>query len=344
MEQERSKVHTGKRFGLKQTLRWSERDLLFPMAYAMVVVTAYDLVGLKFLSIPTLPMSLIGVGVAFYLGFKNNASYDRLWEARKIWGAIVNASRSWAYSTRDLITTQHGGQADEAELEALRAQLVHRHVAWMDALRHQLRRVQPWEHTGAGFDALRLAEGVVEYSEDLAALLTTHIGEEAATRALSQLNPAAHLLSEQSRQLAALRSAGLLDAFAHMHLQELLQDLMAEQGKAERIKNFPLPRQYATVNTFFASLFSLLLPFGLIPEFAKLGEHMVWLSVPFSAVVSWVFLTTDRIGEWSENPFEGLANDVPITTMSRGIERDMRQLIGEADLPPARPASGNIQY
>lgn len=337
-------MHTGKRYGLKQTLVWSWRDILLPLVYASVIVAAYDVGGLKFLSIPTLPMSLIGIGVAFYLGFKNNASYDRLWEARKIWGAIVNASRSWAYGTRDLITPLHGGQADEAALAAIHAELVHRHVAWMDALRHQLRKLQPWEHSGARFDALRRSERVAEMTEDLRAVLGANLDAAEVDEALSQLNPAAFLISRQSRRLAELRAAGLLDPFAHMHLQETLRDLMAEQGKAERIKNFPLPRQYATVNTFFASLLALILPFGLIPEFAKLGQHMVWLSIPFSAAVSWVFLTTDRIGGWSENPFEGLANDVPITTMARGIERDIRQMIGETELPPARAPSGMIQY
>lgn len=112
---------------------------------------------------------------------------------------------------------------------------------------------------------------------------------------------------------------------------------MTQQGKAERIKNFPFPRQYATVNRFFALAFCILVPFGMVAEFAQLGDGLgVWLTIPFSTLVGWVFLTADKIGDWSENPFEGLANDVPITAMSRGIERDIRQMAGETDLPPAR--------
>jgi ion channel-forming bestrophin family protein len=124
----------------------------------------------------------------------------------------------------------------------------------------------------------------------------------------------------------------------------VLDDLVAEQGKSERIKNFPFPRQYATVNFFFAVLFAFLIPFGLLPQFAERGPQLVWLTIPFSTIVSWVFLTTDKIGEWSENPFEGLANDVPITSMSRAIARDLLQLIGERDLPPPVAPHGSLVF
>ncbi|MEM6733805.1 MAG: bestrophin family ion channel, partial [Myxococcota bacterium] len=165
-----------------------------------------------------------------------------------------------------------------------------------------------------------------------------------ADEVLEQINPAAHLIANQSRELKALRERGLIDGFGHLHLQELLQELMIQQGKAERIKNFPFPRQYATVNSFFAGLFTLLLPFGLLKEFASMGPHYVWATIPFATIVSWVFLTTDQIGDWSENPFEGLANDVPISSMSRGIERDIRQIVGLQELPPPREQWGAIQF
>ena len=116
------------------------------------------------------------------------------------------------------------------------------------------------------------------------------------------------------------------------------------QGKSERIKNFPYPRQYATLGRYFVWIFLILLPFGLVPEFdridetfanmfPRLGDHFVWLAVPFCTVVSWVFHTMEAIGENTENPFEGGPNDVPITDMSRGIEIDIRQLIDDTDIP-----------
>jgi len=328
-------VYTGQRYPLRQTLKWSRANWLYPGLWGVAVTVAHEVGGLQVLSIPWLPMSMIGVAVAFYLGFKNSASYDRLWEARKIYGAIVNASRSWAFSARDLLSHSHGSTGD---LDAARTRLVHRHIAWMDALRHQLRRVKPWEHNGPLFDEYREWSKVAEVEEDLSEVLAPNLTEAELKEALAQINPAARLLANQSRDLAALREDQALDGFGHTVLQELLIELMTQQGKAERIKNFPFPRQYATVNRFFAVLFAALVPFGLIHEFSALGSHMAWLTVPFTAIVGWVFLTTDQIGDWSENPFEGLANDVPITSMSRGIERDVRQMLDEAELPPAREA------
>jgi len=336
-------MHTGHRYPLTDTIRWSQREFLIPLILSLAVVVAHTNLGLTWIGVPWLPISMIGVAVAFYLGFKNNASYDRMWEARKIYGAIVNASRSWAFTARDFVTNLHADEkASDEELDRIRRELVLRHVAWMDALRFQLRKVKSWEHEGPQFDGFREFFKVAEYSEDLHVELARCLPEEEIAEVTAQINPAARLLSNQSRQLLDLRERGLIDDFRHMELQKVLHELMTQQGKAERIKNFPFPRQYSTVNSIFAMIFTTLVPFGMVQEFASLGEGAVWLTVPFSTVVCWVFLTTDKIGDWSESPFEGLANDVPITAMTRGIERDVRQMMDEKDLPPARSPENMI--
>lgn len=103
-----------------------------------------------------------------------------------------------------------------------------------------------------------------------------------------------------------------------------------QQGAGERIKGFPYPRQYASLNLWFIKIFVTLIPFGMIQEFAKMGDQFVWMTIPFSALSGWIFTTMERIGESSENPFEGSANDVPITTISRNIEIDLMEML---DLP-----------
>ena len=338
-------MHIGRRYSLAQTLGWSRRNLIAPLLFSTAATAAYDLGDLHWLAIPWLPVSLLGIAVAFYLGFKNNASYDRLWEARKIWGAIVNASRSWAFTARDFVSDFFADDSETTpdELRAIHTRLVLRHVAWMDALRYQLRKVKTWEHDGPDFAGYRLGPTAApEYTEDLREQLERTLDAAEIDEALAQINPAARLLSNQSRDLAALHRRGLLDNFRHMELQKLLHELMTQQGKAERIKNFPFPRQYSTVNSFFAGAFALLVPFGMLNEFHALGDGLVWLNVVFSTLVCWVFLTADQIGDWSENPFEDLANDVPISAMARGIERDVRQMIDQTDLPPAREPIGEL--
>jgi len=127
-----------------------------------------------------------------------------------------------------------------------------------------------------------------------------------------------------------------------MEMEKMLLEFYNHQGASERIKNFPYPRQYATLNKWFISIFSVLTPLAMLQEFEKLGGNLVWLSIPFSALACWVFTTMEKIGESSESPFEGSANDVPITSMSRGIEIDLREMFGETGIPPALKPQNNI--
>ncbi len=113
---------------------------------AVVMTGLYQFAGLQWLRIPWAPLALIGTAVAFLIGFQNNAAYGRAWEARKIWGGIVNASRAWAVMSRDLVNNDHAVQpvSDEALAEH-RTRLIHRHLAWMTALRHSMRVKKSWE-------------------------------------------------------------------------------------------------------------------------------------------------------------------------------------------------------
>ena len=127
-----------------------------------------------------------------------------------------------------------------------------------------------------------------------------------------------------------------------MELQRTLHELYDHQGKCERIKNFPYPRQFATINLYFVWIFILLTPFGMLEEFKTYGPHMIWLTVPFSTLVAWVFHTMEKIGSSTENPFESGANDVPITALTRTIEIDLRQMLGEQDVPKPLTPEHNI--
>ncbi len=125
-------------------------------------------------------------------------------------------------------------------------------------------------------------------------------------------------------------------------MENILVNLYEQQGKCERIKNFPYPRQFSSINLFFIRLFTFVVPFGLLNEFQKLGDVYVWLNIPFSLIVTWVFMSLERVGEATENPFEGGANDVPITALSRTIESDLREMLDETTLPPAITPVNNI--
>ncbi|MDC0717228.1 bestrophin family protein [Nannocystis bainbridge] len=336
-------MHAGRHYPLKHVLLWTRRET-FAFAVIATVPTIFYSAGWHWLTIPWLPIALIGTAVAFITGFKNNASYGRLWEARQIWGGIVNTSRSFTIMACDYLLQEPGDADPSLDLRAVRDGLVARHIAWLTALRFQLREPRAWENIGLIHNAeyrrhYQIPERDSDYlGIELGKLLTP----TDCAAILGTKNPAAQLLAQQSHALRALRERGLLSDYRHVALTEALVELYEHQGKCERIKNFPYPRQFATLNLLFVWLFIILVPLGLLQEFQKLGDEFVWLTIPAGVVVAWVFHTMDKIGESSENPFEGGPNDVPITAIARAIEVDLREMLGQKDIPPLLQPRGEI--
>ena len=211
----------------------------------------YEVVGLCWISIPWIPIALIGTAVAFYLGFKNNSSYERLWEARKIWGGIVNTSRSWGILVRNYVSNEHAlEKLSEKELYAIQKKLIYRHIAWLYALSGQLRKIKSWEHQDSLSKKSRSWLGT-DKIPDLDDSLKEFVSQDEIDYVKQKQNPAAQLISLQSKELRELKEKGLIWEFSFLELQNQLVELYTLQGKSERIKNFPFPRQYATVNLIF---------------------------------------------------------------------------------------------
>lgn len=336
-------MHAGRRYTIFQTLNWTKKFIFLFILLDAIPVLLYLYLDIKWVHIPWQPISLIGIAVAFYLGFKNNSAYERLWEARKIWGGIVNASRSYTVMARDFVNNDHADPVhEEDELAAIRKSLVHRHVAWLRALALELRKIKKWEHNKAKDNKGRELFGST-YSEEKFEEIKPYLTQEDFDYVMSKGNRSSHILSIQSKHMMELRRAGVIEHFRHLQMQDLITEFYALQGKSERIKNFPFPRQYASVNYYFVVLFIILLPFGMLDVFTGLpDENWVWLSIPFSVIGSWVFWMMELISEYSENPFEGLFNDVPISSLARGIEIDIRQMLDETDLPEPIVANNHL--
>ncbi|MDX2048498.1 MAG: bestrophin family ion channel, partial [Chitinophagaceae bacterium] len=280
-------MHAGQRYSLKEFLYWTRRDIYILAIAAAIPVLLFELAGWKWLAIPWVPIALIGTAAAFIVGFRNTQTYSRLWEARQIWGAIVNTSRSWGMLVKDFIR----GNADNAALKNIHQQLIYRHVAWLTALRFQLREVRAWENiinkpSNLEYSKMyRVDEWTVKMDEQLKPFLS----DEEWQYVTGKKNKATHIISLQSKQLRELKEQGLIEPLNYVELENLLVNLYDQQGKCERIKNFPYPRQFATINQMFIRLFAFLIPFGMLNEFHKLGGWMVWLTVPFSVIVAWIF-------------------------------------------------------
>jgi len=316
--------------------------------WALVVYALYAFAGFEFLRIPFQPVATIGTAVAFYLGFKNNSAYDRFWEGRKIWGGVVNSSRTWATFVLSYV---HPGD-DSAEAQEVRRELIYRQLAWINALRLQLRKTSRFFDRPARATRIRLEAHADHMRNDWDTELAPFLdGEE--LRAITPLaNPASQLVTTQGQRLAALKADGQLDLFHQVAMMEVAEELFTLQGKAERIKATPFPRQYAEYGRAFTRVFVFLVPFGMLDVFGDHVDHATLLAslepvVPMllcSGLVGWVFTTMDAIGDASEDPFERSMNDVPMNALCRVIEIDLRQKLGETDVPAPEKPIDHVLY
>lgn len=322
-------MHVGKLYRAREFLSWSRRRIFALLIVSIVPVLLYQLAGFKGLSLPWSVVLLLGTTVALVAGFKNTQTYNRNIEAQQAWSGISSSSRMLGLLTCDFLPTEAASK------------FIYRHIAWLAALRFALRSPRPWEtiHQKANVEfrrRYRVSEQETLLREQLAsyASVDEHI--------LQASNPAARALQLQGSELKSLLDGGKLSTQAYLELLKVLRDLHDQQARCERIKNFPYPRQYAVVSALFVAIFCILLPFGLIGPFEELNAtidgflkgNMVWLVVPFTVVIGWMYTSLDQVGESTANPFEGGANDVPISQISRSIEIELRELLGEINLPP----------
>jgi putative membrane protein len=331
-------MYTAREIKTGIVLSFAWRSLLFYLLYS-VVLCCISVFGDIPLGISFVPIGLIGTAVAFYVGFKNNSSYERLWEARRIWGALVNASRTWgAFVIANIKEPMLSVGGDQKKLHA---ELIYRHIAYINAIRIQLRQKSVWNDSNTV--AHHVVKGRESYDDSpLHNNLIAFLPEDEVKYFVSKKNPATQIMKAQALQLNALCKSGSLSERSYIQMMGLIQELYNQQGAAERIKNFPFPRQYAHFSKIFVLLFILALPFGLINEFTKLGAQLIWLAVPSYMVIAWVFNTMEVVGDTSENPFENAINDIPMTAICRTIEIDLREMLEEENIPAAIQPVNNI--
>ncbi|MGB5555784.1 MAG: bestrophin family ion channel [Flavobacteriaceae bacterium] len=352
-------MYTKKVYRIKDMVKWTRFETFSFLAIITVFVALYYYFDLAWLKIPWTPLALIGTAVAFVIGFQNNSAYGRIWEARKIWGGITNTSRTFGLYVQDMVSNEYA--ADKVSKEVLKLEikiLTYRHIAWMTALRHAMRISKPWEtvmHEKANKEWSTMVSPP-EWHSSLDEDMKPYLSDQDLEYVLSKSNKQTAVLYLQSHHLKRLKEKGLLWEFSFLELESVLQELLTLQGQSERIKNFPYPRQFATLNHYFMWIFVLLLPLAIVPQFAEIGNDIttlhptvgplfIWLSIPFYVIVAWIFHTMEKIGRTGENPFEGSANDVPISTMARGIEIDLRQNLDEPldDIPKQFPVIYDTQ-
>lgn len=315
-------------------LRFAWRNLLLFTIWSSLVTVGFLYLKARGINIgiPFLPISTIGIAVAFYVGFKNSQSYDRFWEGRKIWGAIVNYSRTWANQVQSYVTDKHALKPTlNEELMKMHKELIYRHIAWINVLRLQLRSTTIFDRKNITYVPNFKLKNDTDYAKEIGQFLDSKELEDL----VSKTNSATHLLRKQGDVLREItQKKGWLDDFRHMDMMHSIEQFYNFQGQCERIKNTPFPRQYAYFSAVFVWIFIILLPFGLVQAIDSMSNSpILWINIPISVLISWVFYTIEVIGDNSEDPFENYINDVPMTAICRTIEIDLRELLGETDIP-----------
>lgn len=294
-------------------MRW---ELAASTALSVAVYWLYYNQHLEKVSLPFSIAAILGSALAIFLAFRNNNAYGRWWEARTLWGGVVNNSRIFA---RQVIANADSavasGKSSAAQVAAYKQEMIYRQIAFAHALRLHLR-------------------GQKSFGE-FAHLLGKAEHEATAEK---QNVPNALLLT-QGKRIKEGMQAEILGAFDNISLEPTLAGFNNFQGACERIKNTPLLRQYHFFTKLFLFVFMAVLPFSLISDFVKMGAPA--LMVPMSILLSFVFGVMGKVGEVNEDPFENHITDIPMTAMCVTIERDLKEMLGEKDLPEKRvPVDG----
>jgi putative membrane protein len=250
----------------------------------------------------------------------------------------------WAAMVIDVVGSRVD---DQTSVKVIKRELIYRHIAWVNLLRLQLRRNPVFnerEYTSsAQLEIIRQIHGEHNFEHHVQEMCQRFLSHEESKQVQGKTNMAAYLLKKQDQALIELKNMGYIDGFEHSDMGKLILELYNQQGGSERIKSFPFPRQYANFSVIFVYLFVFLLPFALVNELAKLNGSTTWLVIPFTMLIAWVFNVMEQIGDASENPFDNGINDVPLTTICRNIEIELREMLEEKDLPPRiQPVNGII--
>ena len=292
-------------------LRYIDRTLALLVLFDIAVVVAYVYLGQRWLALPNLPLSIGGGALGVVLGFRNHVSYSRWWEARTLWGRIVNYSRCVGRQAVAYISA--GDQPQDRELiwDAKR-QIVQYQIAYVNSLRCQLRGQEPWPE------------------------LAPFLSEEEIDSMRGEANVAAEIQRRMALLIQDSWRRGWLGAVQLGLLDNGLTELANAQGGCERIKGTPTPRHYDRFFKLLVRGYCILMPLGMV---ANLG-----LLTPIgSAMLGLVLLGLENIGRDLEHPFDNSVHDVAMTSICRTIEINLKQYLGEADLPtPIEPVRGVI--
>lgn len=303
---------------LRKAVPYVRTELTLGALASVGVYALYTWADVPQVALPNVLPGVLGTALAIFLGFRNSAAYARWGEAAQLWASISNTSRVFARLMLTFVQSHnHTAQYDAAQAADYTREMIYRHIAWVNALRLQLRGQSDWEPLRPFLSAA-----------DWATLADKH-------------NKAAALLLLQGHRIYDGMRGGTLQGFDSFQLEGCLAQFSAYQAQCERIKAIPIPRQYTFFTRLFVWVFIVLLPLSFIQVFVGVG--MGWLIVPVTLLLAFVFGIVERTGAVNEQPFENRITDVPLSAYCIDVERDLREMLDERALPAkAQPQNGYL--
>jgi ion channel-forming bestrophin family protein len=272
------------------------------LVYILIVLITVNFITLKFQNlVPEIPFNItafIGTAISILLSFKLSQSYDRWWEARKVWGSIVNDSRTIVVQIKTL--TAPGNETTIRKFAL-------RQIAWCYSLGQSLRGLDPIKNLEEYLDPADISD------------LEKH------------MNKPLGMMMQHGNDIAALKKSGQLDVFSQLQIDETLVRLVDSQGKAERIKNTVFPVTYRLFLHFIIYLFVIFLSISL-------KDMKFWFEIPLLVLISVSFFLLEKSATHMQDPFENRPTDTSMTSIARSIEINIKQLIREDNIPePLKP-------
>jgi putative membrane protein len=260
-------------------------------------------------------IGLIATVIGIFIVFRFNEAYQRWWEARILWGGLVNESRSFAREVIILLTPERVPNiASKEDAAKLHTELVYRHLAYCNALRLTLREQDAWD--------------------ELAPFLSAEELDELEGYA----NKPTRLDRSQAERLAEVIGVDTTQQVLLMQLDSTLNRLYDLQGGCERIKSTAFPDEVRFISRALVWLSAIAVPIA----FLSTDRHIRVIEVLAVIVISLSFMVVEQLGASLKNPFENEDNDTPMTALCRTIEIDLRQQLGETEIPPPIEPVGGV--
>ncbi|MBC7757610.1 MAG: bestrophin family protein [Phormidesmis sp. FL-bin-119] len=277
--------------------------LIFYLFLCIVVSVVHSYYHIN-ISIPTSEVSMLAVALSILMGFRVSSAYDRWWEARKILGSVVNNSRSFA---RQIITFTHQSSISPKLLEII----IYRQIAFVYSMSCRLRQ-----------------QNCDEFIEPF--LLDEEFQEVRVKSHVPNL-----LLLHNLYAIKELRKEETLTDFEFVRLDETIFQLTDNLGGAERIKNTPFPVPYSYCTWLLVHLFALIVPFGMVDSFG-------FMTIPIAMCAIFIFLVIEQIAIEIQDPFSNKENDIPLTAISQTIEFDLKEMLGDQEMPIKEGAKNGV--